>query len=296
MAIEPPPTRGLVARTLFAALPRLRRLVDERDDLLRANAEQTVERGRLRLRLKRTRAKSARLKIAHEDLHRQLAALAAANAVTDETDLRYLFVVTYGRSGSTLLQGLLTSLPGHLIRGENSGAVYELFQFHQQASMKARDPGIGASPASAWFGIGGYSEELAFSAIRRLVLTTLIRPEADSRVVGFKEIRWQHDDLAEYIDFLRGVFPGARFIINTRDHEDVAASKWWARHPDPGAALAHAEEQMLALAEELGGDFFHVHYNDYVDEPSRLVALFEWLGVPFDESVVKQVMAIRHSY
>ena len=33
-------------------------------------------------------------------------------------DFGYLFVVTYGRSGSTLLMGLLNSIPGYLIRGE----------------------------------------------------------------------------------------------------------------------------------------------------------------------------------
>jgi len=33
---------------------------------------------------------------------------------------RYVFVVTYGRSGSTLMQGLLNALPGVLVRGESS--------------------------------------------------------------------------------------------------------------------------------------------------------------------------------
>ena len=31
--------------------------------------------------------------------------------------------MTYGRSGSTLVQGLLNSIPGYLIRGENSAAL-----------------------------------------------------------------------------------------------------------------------------------------------------------------------------
>ena len=32
-------------------------------------------------------------------------------------DLSYVFICTYGRSGSTLLQGVLNSIPGYLIRG-----------------------------------------------------------------------------------------------------------------------------------------------------------------------------------
>jgi hypothetical protein len=34
-------------------------------------------------------------------------------------DLGYVFVMTYGRSGSTLLMGLLNTIPGYLVRGEN---------------------------------------------------------------------------------------------------------------------------------------------------------------------------------
>ena len=34
-------------------------------------------------------------------------------------ELDYVFVMTYGRSGSTLLMGILNSIPGWLLRGEN---------------------------------------------------------------------------------------------------------------------------------------------------------------------------------
>jgi hypothetical protein len=37
-----------------------------------------------------------------------------------------IFVVTYGRSGSTLLQGVLNGIPGFLIRGENKDIVGHL--------------------------------------------------------------------------------------------------------------------------------------------------------------------------
>ena len=41
---------------------------------------------------------------------------------------RFLFVVTYGRSGSTLVQGLLNAMPGVLVRGENNLFVLPLFR------------------------------------------------------------------------------------------------------------------------------------------------------------------------
>src|SRR3954464_1127587 len=46
----------------------------------------------------------------------------------------FVFVVTYGRSGSTLVQGLLNALPGTLVRGENNFYILPLFQAWSLAS------------------------------------------------------------------------------------------------------------------------------------------------------------------
>jgi hypothetical protein len=267
-----------------------------RDELLQQIRALKTQRKRLRARLKRSRAEQEGLSALNEELTRQQARAVSAGSIPDETGMRYLFVVTYGRSGSTLLQGLLTSIPGYLVRGENGGAAYQLFELHRQLAALRDKHGHAPFATSPWYGIGGYADEIAYASIRQFMLATLIRPEPDSRVVGFKEIRWPDETLSEYVEFLRQVFPGARFVVNTRDHSQVTQSKWWTRQPDAAQALAEAEGRLMSLEESLGEDFFHVHYNDYVDDSGRLRPLFEWLGEPFDEATVKAVMAVRHSY
>jgi hypothetical protein len=233
-----------------------------------------------------------------DDLQQRVAQLRAQRGLRqadDRDDLRYLFIVTYGRSGSTLLQGILSSIPGYLIRGENGGAAYNLYQFHAVAEHhRTSHPGWKSS-RSAWFGIGGYPTRLALKKLRGLLLATVIRPEKDSRVVGFKEIRWRQSDLDDYVGFLRAVFPGARFVINTRNLDDVAVSGWWANNSDVREVLTETEARMLALKERLGDDAYHIHYDDYVHDPGRLRGLFDWLGEEFDESRVKEVMNEKHS-
>ncbi len=218
------------------------------------------------------------------------------HVLDEDMALDYLFIVTYGRSGSTLLQGLLSSIPGYLIRGENGGAVFHLYRFHTRVAAARKTQGPGLRPSDAWYGISGYSDATAYQEIRRLILATLIRPEPDSRVVGFKEIRWRQGDLGDYVSFLRDVFPGARFIVNTREHEEVARSKWWAKRPDALPAIAQAEGEMLALAERLGSDFFHIHFNNYVGDPQQLRGLFDWLSAEFDETRIAEVMSRKHGY
>jgi hypothetical protein len=210
-----------------------------------------------------------------------------------QRDLDHLFVVTYGRSGSTLLMGVLNTVPGYLIRGENRNALHHLFRFHSTMAAGSR-PKL-SRPTGPFFGIAGFPAQKSIRQIRRLATDTVLRPEEDTRVTGFKEIRWYHADLEEYVAWLQEVFPGARFLVNTRNHEDVLKSKWWAEGEDKSEHLADIERRILTLAESLGDAAYRVHYDDYVADPGVLRGLFEWLGEPFDEATVRETMAVRHS-
>lgn len=210
-----------------------------------------------------------------------------------QQDLDHLFVVTYGRSGSTLLMGVLNTVPGYLIRGENHNALLHLFRFHQAMATGSRRRL--SRPTGPFFGISGFPAQRSLRQIQRLATDTVLRPEPDTRVTGFKEIRWYHADLEEYVAWLREVFPGARFLVNTRNHAAVLKSKWWAEGDDKSEHLADIERRILALAASLGEAAYRVHYDDYIADPGVLRGMFEWLGEPFDEATVRKTMAVRHS-
>ena len=213
--------------------------------------------------------------------------------------LGYVFVVTYGRSGSTLLMGVLNSLPGYLVRGENGDAAHHLFRFHHTlATEKVRaEPRVLRQRTHPWFGIADVPLGRSVADSRRLLLDTVLRPREDTRVTGFKEIRWAHPDLEEYVAWLREVFPGARFVVNTRAHADVLKSKWWAEGDadQRAATLAAVETRLLALADGLGDAAYRVHYDDYVADPAALRGMVEWLGETWDEQAVRAVLARPHS-
>jgi len=214
-------------------------------------------------------------------------------------DLRYLFMLTYGRSGSTLLQGILNSIPGYLIRGENREAVYHLYRFHQtcvkEARRVTREDGSLLPVTHPFFGIDAFPAEQSLERLRDTVTRTLLRPEPGTRVTGFKEIRWYQEDLADFVGFLRQAFPGARFLVNTREHEAVLASKFWRSKPRDGR-LERAEAAILEVAADLGDAAYRVHYDDYVADPDVLSGMFSWLDEPYDAARVRDVMSVRHSF
>ena len=82
----------------------------------------------------------------------------------------HVFVMTYGRSGSTLLMGILNSIPGWLLRGENRNAMRHLYDFHRSGlAERARvDPDRASQPTHPWFGIEGFPEVASLQHIRAL--------------------------------------------------------------------------------------------------------------------------------
>lgn len=121
--------RSRALRELALSVPPIRRLVDDRDGLRRSKRRAVKQ-------LAGAERQIAKLKQHAAELSMGIPADGDA-ARPARQPLGYLFVVTYGRSGSTLVQGLLNSIPGYLIRGENRGVLYRLYQYHSRSRRRA---------------------------------------------------------------------------------------------------------------------------------------------------------------
>jgi hypothetical protein len=246
----------------------------------------------------RLREENRRLQAGLDRITRQRDAALAVAQPDGSGPAEFLFIVTYGRSGSTLLMGLLNALPGFCIRGENQGVLYDLFQFHSKAvaARGKQDKNAPLPPQNPWYGIDGYLAELAVVRIRQLVIDTLLRPEPGTRVAGFKEIRWWMPQPVEFLDFIEAVFPGARFLLNTRKLDDVANSAWFRNEAGVREKLEPLEQRLRDAVGRRGDRGYHVHYDDYVADHSVLRPMFEWLGEKYDPDQVAEVFSVEHSY
>ncbi|RVA73187.1 hypothetical protein EN914_28325, partial [Mesorhizobium sp. M7A.F.Ca.CA.001.08.2.1] len=185
----------------------------------------------------------------------------------------FLFIVTYGRSGSTLLQGILNTIPSVLIRGENAGALHGLIKSWEAVKI-AQDLFSAESDKSTspWFGaadmdLDSYGQDLTASFIRNILKTP-----PDTRVTGFKEIRYHFaaDELAFELKFMRRFFRRSAFLINTRDLEATIASSKRAGHDISEEDLIAVDQLLRDTVKSSASDVFHVHYDDYRNDPGRL--------------------------
>ena len=204
-----------------------------------------------------------------------------------------LFIVSYGRTGSTALMGVLNAIPGYLIRGENGDLVGHLMAIADELRPHASSEPT--TPRDAWFGGEHYGDESMASIFRQFIDRVVLGPSPppDVRCYGFKEIRYGLADVDDKIAFLRRLYPGAGFVFSVRDSARVALSEF-----QQGVDRDYLDEvraRFVALA--AASDSFLMSHEDLVGDSDRILGrLFEFIGEPYDATRIKAVLATRHGY
>jgi hypothetical protein len=201
-----------------------------------------------------------------------------------------------------LLQGILNSFDGYCIRGENGNVLLALFRAYRILRDAKRDYGKHPTAVtSAWYGIENSTPDVLARELVASFIRSVIHPDDQASVIGFKEIRYMADDFqegefADYMRFLDEQFPNSCFIFNSRNHADVKASKWWTKDRKARRRLAATEALMTEIMSNYAHKSIWLRYEDYTTAPESLRSLAEFLGEAFDLQRVEQVLQVRHSY
>ncbi|MDF3853886.1 sulfotransferase [Paracoccus pantotrophus] len=230
----------------------------------------------------------------------------------------YVFVVTYGRSGSTLTQSLLNSIPGYCIRGENGNIPYffsraaDLVMNNNMYSWRREDKGkdsaevrpylkdIIGMPFDPWAGAENVDPDDFLLSMMNLFVKKILQPDEGCRVSGFKEIRFHEDPgfFRRYLNIIRDTFPNARFLFQTRNLDSVSKSSWWAAQPKEKVVqqLRSAEKLYQEYSRENPSITFTIEYERYADGPEYVESIFEFLNEPYDPKMVVSVLnrSLKH--
>lgn len=227
----------------------------------------------------------------------------------------YVFIITYGRSGSTLTQNLLNAIPGFCIRGENSNATAFLAQLilrmQQETNITTRrnmfrDPDfegakmirdIVGKPIDPWFGCELLDIDAMAADLFDVFVKNFLHLPEGTRVGGFKEIRLaMHPEfLNRHLDMLRRYFPNTRIVFQTRNLDEVTASSWWANKPagEVQDVLARANRGFELYTRRNPESCYLLRYEDYAEGPEALRPLFDFLGAEFDAQKIGDIISVK---
>ena len=206
-----------------------------------------------------------------------------------------LFVVTYGRSGSTLLQNLLMTIPGCVIRGENHN-ILETLWWAKRRSLQAHITWQvdGGAPGHPWYGADRIDPHSFGEGMVTAFVHSVLQPPRDVRWLGFKEIRYNSagDKLDEQLDFMRTHFPNVHFVFNSRGAESVCQSEWWRKwkREEVLKMVATMDQRFDAYAAAHPECCFRTRYEEFTADPDVLRPLFDRLGEPFDPVAIRAVL------
>ena len=218
-------------------------------------------------------------------------------------ELQFLTVVTYGRTGSTALQSALNALPGVLVRGENYGALRGLRDYVQSLAATA-DRHHAGRPDHPWYGSARLQPTAVLESLREHVLSTVLRPNRDTRVVGFKEIRYEpghfadYDVLLDYLLFLNTLLPGMRYLMNVRDATDAARSGWWPGNEHALDVLTTTRQWLQDATADLTRILgpqraVCIAYEEWNERPEIVIDAFASLGLPPNDAGVRAALGAR---
>jgi hypothetical protein len=214
-----------------------------------------------------------------------------------------LLIITYGRSGSTLLTGILNSIDRCLIRGENNNFIEGFYDAYTKIES-ARQMRTGDRTTQAWYGIQDIDTEFFLESTKNLTKKLLFGRElySDFDLYGFKEIRYFEmdiDKLSGYLNFLKKVFPKSCFIFNRRDLDEVCKSSWFADR-----SINTVKKKLIAF-ESACDEFIAknpdssivVNYNRIIDLSSgEIKNLFDFIEQPYDREKIDSILKVQHSY
>ncbi len=219
---------------------------------------------------------------------------------------RSAYVVTYGRSGSTLVTGYLSRLPGFDIRGENYLFPLPLADAEARLADAVALRYSGRElPASPWYGSQQLSTIQWKRDIRRALLNQLYPKQPIPKTIGFKEIRWWYrmddTDFEQKLQWLISVRKPGAIVFLTRDLDRTMAGAWWAEQSEEERAesregLEKFEEMALAYAAAHPDHSIHITYEEFAADPASAQRLCALLGVQFREDVYRATLATRYSY
>ena len=210
----------------------------------------------------------------------------------------FILICAVGRSGSTLLQRIINTIPSADIRGENGNIILHLLRAYQSLDSpmlinnnKPYTEYLNHNIKPAWY--NNFDKASMQNGIKALIMQYLNKDNS-SKILGFKEVRYNtYDDINTLLTFKK-IFPSTKIICHIRnDIESQSKSAWFSKDPDPIANIVN-RSNILKQFQENNKDVYLSTYEDMFDM-KKLRNLFRFLNKEssFDVAKINDVLSVN---
>lgn len=201
--------------------------------------------------------------------------------------MKHVFIVTFGRTGSTALLKVLNEIDGACIRGQNGALLSSLAEASASLADRQRERSGNRSklPGNPWYGIQEAEPDVFATSLAESFTRHVLRPPPGTRITGFKEIAYTDETLTDRafeatLDFMLTRFDDPRIVFLTRDPEEASHSGWWQdRDHDVVIDVLQMTIERFERAHAACPDrSFMIDHSEFDRNPAGLRPLIDWLG------------------
>ncbi|NDR58937.1 sulfotransferase [Aliiruegeria sabulilitoris] len=207
--------------------------------------------------------------------------------------MKHIFIVTFGRTGSTALLKTLNAIEGACIRGQNGALLCSLAEAAETLADRHRERSGNRArlTGNPWYGIDEANPDDFARSLAQSFARNVLNPPEGTRITGFKEINYTDETLTDrnfdaVLGFMLRYFEDPHIIFLTRDPVEASQSGWWQdRDQDVVTDVLEMTIERFHKAHAANPErSFLIDHADFDRNPAGLLPLLDWLGetLPMD--------------
>tara|TARA_B100000674_G_scaffold324397_1_gene270425 strand:- start:377 stop:1048 length:672 start_codon:yes stop_codon:yes gene_type:complete len=222
--------------------------------------------------------------------------------------MKFIIIASTGKSGSTLLQRIINTIPNSNITGEKDGAIINILKSYKSLKLcfrgnlkdincnhliknnkkifKNYDNFIKNNIKPCWYNSFDFIE--VKKKIRKLIISILDNNE-NNIILGYKEIRFLEN--IEIIDEFIELFPNTKVICHIRkDVKKQSNISWWNVTENAETKLNNYNNIHIKYAKSRG---FYISYFEDLFTFNKVKKIFKYIGENINKTDYKKVIEKR---
>jgi hypothetical protein len=181
---------------------------------------------------------------------------------------------------------LLNTIPNTNICGENGGAINSLLEFYRRIKTTTNihvighkrpvkfDNIVSKNIKPSWYNSYNYNQIIH---LIKIMIINMFKNNPSTNTWGFKEIRYDSDDI-NYINDFKELFPQTKVIIQTRENITAQSNSGWFKDDKNAIDFLNKTSNELNNFGKINKDWCYITTFEKMFDRNNLKNIFSFIG------------------